>query len=62
MKAERSAILIMASLVISAVAITIYAPENPVAPSHGIAYPEGWQKWAIIAVSHRTDNNTLRVL
>ncbi len=31
-------------------------------PSHGIAYPEGWQNWAVIAVSHRTDNNTLRVI
>lgn len=28
--------------------------------SHGIAYPEGWQNWALIAVSHRTDNNTIR--
>ncbi len=31
-------------------------------PSHGIAYPEGWQNWATIAVSHRTDNNTLRTI
>jgi len=32
------------------------------APSHGIAYPEGWQNWGVVAVSHRTDNNTLRVI
>ncbi len=31
-------------------------------PSHGIAYPEGWQNWATIAVSHRTDNKTLRTI
>ena len=31
-------------------------------PSHGITYPEGWQNWSTIAVSHRTDNNTLRVI
>lgn len=31
-------------------------------PSHGIAYPTGWQNWATIAVSHRTDNNTTRVI
>jgi len=31
-------------------------------PSHGIAYPSGWQQWSTIAVSHRTDNNTLRVI
>jgi hypothetical protein len=30
--------------------------------SNGIAYPEGWQDWSTIAVSHRTDNNTLRVI
>jgi hypothetical protein len=32
------------------------------APSNGIAYPEGWQNWATIAVSHRTDNSTIRVI
>ncbi len=31
-------------------------------PSNGIDYPAGWQNWATIAVSHRTDNNTLRVI
>ena len=31
-------------------------------PSNGIAYPEGWQNWATIGVSHRTDNNTIRVI
>jgi len=31
-------------------------------PSHGIAYPEGWQDWSAIAVSHRIDNHTLRVI
>ena len=30
--------------------------------SHGVTYPEGWQNWSTIAVSHRTDNNTLRVI
>lgn len=37
------------------------ADDTP-GPSHGIAYPEGWQEWSTIAVSHRTDNNTLRVI
>ena len=31
-------------------------------PSHGIEYPDGWQEWATIAVSHRVDNATLRVI
>lgn len=30
--------------------------------SHDIAYPEGWQNWATISVSHRHDNNTSRVI
>ncbi len=38
------------------------AVDQTPAPSHGVAYPEGWQNWATIAVSHRTDNNTLRVI
>ena len=32
------------------------------APSHGVAYPEGWQNWSTIAVSHRTDNKTIRTI
>ncbi len=30
--------------------------------SHGISYPQGWQSWSAIAVSHRTDNDTLRAI
>lgn len=39
-----------------------YAADQTIAPSHGVPYPAGWQNWATIAVSHRTDNNTLRVI
>lgn len=42
--------------------INSYASDKAIAPSHGVAYPHGWQNWATIAVSHRTDNNTLRVV
>jgi len=38
------------------------ASDQIPAPSHGIAYPVGWQSWSTIAVSHRTDNHTLRVV
>jgi hypothetical protein len=38
------------------------ATDKIPASSHGVPYPEGWQNWATIAVSHRTDNNTLRVI
>ena len=40
----------------------VYAAEQTPDPSHGIAYPEGWQYWGTIAVSHRIDNNTIRVI
>ncbi len=29
---------------------------------NGIAYPDGWQGWATIATSYRTDNETIRVI
>ena len=38
------------------------AEDNSGAPSHGISYPVGWKEWATIAVSHRNDNGTLRVI
>lgn len=38
--------------------ITAPAP----AVSHGIAYPKGWQNWAAISVSQRTNNNSLRLI
>lgn len=41
--------------------MTVCHADSP-APSHGIDYPEGWQQWATIAVSHRTDNQTIRVI
>ena len=40
----------------------VYAAEQTPEPSHGIVYPVGWQNWGTIAVSHRIDNNTLRVI
>ena len=39
-----------------------FAAGNQPGRSNGIAYPEGWQHWAVIGVSHRTDNKTLRVI
>jgi len=36
---------------------------DKVAPSpNGIAFPDGYQDWAVISVSHRIDNKTLRVI
>jgi hypothetical protein len=38
------------------------AAEDTPAPSNNISYPTGWQNWAAIAVTHRVDNNTLRII
>jgi len=43
-------------------AVDAQAAEAIPANSHGIAYPEGWQNWATIAVSHRVDNKTIRTI
>jgi hypothetical protein len=29
---------------------------------NGIAYPAGWEHWRVVAVSHRTDNKSLRAI
>ena len=38
------------------------ASDHLPGPSHGISYPAGWQGWATIAMTHRTDNNTVRII
>jgi hypothetical protein len=39
-----------------------FSADSTPAASHGIAYPTGWQNWSTIAVSHRTDNKTIRTI
>ena len=47
---------------VSYVSLVYGADKQLPEPSHGIAYPAGWQNWAAIAVSHRVDNKTLRLI
>lgn len=49
-------------VLVAGIATGSAAADTPPVPSHGIAYPDGWQDWAVLAVSHRTDNKTLRVI
>ena len=49
-------LMVAASIMVLAAANA--AEEAP----NGIAYPEGWQDWAVIATSYRTDNQTIRVI
>lgn len=43
------------------VSFTLAAEKVAPAPN-GIAFPKGYQDWQVISVSHRVDNNTLRVI
>ena len=47
-------------LFIAGIAFALNIPVRP-APN-GITMPEGYKSWNMIASSHRTDNNTLRVI
>jgi hypothetical protein len=48
-------------LVLFNVSFTQKVPQVPPAPNN-IALPEGYKDWRIIAPSHRSDNNTLRII
>lgn len=53
--------LFFISLSVIVLSIVSAVADTP-KPSNAIDYPVGWQKWSTIAVSHRTDNNTIRVI
>lgn len=38
------------------------AGETPLPAPNGIPFPEGYQNWRLIGSSHRTDNNSLRII
>ncbi len=40
----------------------LFAGENTAPSPNGIAFPEAYKDWRLISSSHRTDNNTLRVI
>ena len=41
---------------------SVCAGEKPGPVPNGIELPEGYRDWRVIGSSHRTDNNTLRVI
>ncbi|PCJ84580.1 MAG: cytochrome P460 [Thiotrichaceae bacterium] len=49
-------------MVFMGVSFSLYASNNSGDKSHGISYPTGWKNWSSIAVSHRVDNHTLRLI
>lgn len=61
MKGSRIRLALVALALSQATATTSFAEDVPPAPN-GIEFPHGYQDWRVIAVSHRTDNNTLRAI
>jgi hypothetical protein len=59
MKTKLSLLLIL-FLLVAGMAYTSGIKVKP-APN-GISLPQGYKNWKVIALSHRTDNNTLRVI
>jgi hypothetical protein len=55
--------LFFATLIIIIAAAIAYSYEQTIKPSpNGISIPHGYRDWRVISPSHRTDNNTLRVI
>lgn len=50
-------------LVLLSALLQTQAYADKVKPSpNGIAFPKGYQNWRVISMSHRIDNNTVRVI
>lgn len=54
--------IIIVGLLLLPASSFVYGSDSTPDSSHGIEYPAGWQNWSTIAVSQRTDNNTIRVI
>jgi hypothetical protein len=64
MKHTSTGILLLISGMLSAMLLQeSFAGDSPVAPApNGITMPADYRDWAVVASSHRVDNNTLRVI
>ncbi len=54
----RSTILFLAAVIGAVPASLAEVKPSP----NGIAFPKGYQNWRVISMSHRTDNNTVRII
>jgi hypothetical protein len=55
--------LVVVAVVLVAVAgVGVSAKEEVLPAPNGLVLPDGYKNWRIIASSHRTDNNTLRII
>lgn len=53
---------LLCAVCVAFVALGTFAGDPGKVSPNGIEIPEGYRSWRMIAPSHRTDNNTLRVI
>lgn len=54
---------LLTTTVVLMLSFLVHDPARAADPApNGISYPEGWQDWAVVATSYRTDNQTIRVI
>jgi hypothetical protein len=58
---SRSVVVCVVALGFSLTVAWAAGPSVAPAPN-GITYPAGWEDWRVVAVSHRTDNKSLRAI
>ena len=62
-RASGVALFVVMTFLLTAAAAVADPPKAEVAPApNGIRIPEGYKNWRLLSSSHRTDNNTLRVV
>lgn len=54
--------LTLAAAVLCTALVPGHAQQGTAPAPNGITIPQGYKDWRVIAPSHRTDNNTLRVI
>jgi len=64
MKKKHGVILTVLIILLSTALIGLVMAQKPEVPSapNGITIPDGYKNWRLISSTHRTDNNTLRVI
>lgn len=53
-------LMICSIIIIAGIACAVH--KNPLPAPNGILLPEGYKNWRLISSSHRSDNNTMRVI
>jgi hypothetical protein len=55
-------LVVGAVVIVAAMGVAVSPAADVLTAPNGLVLPEGYKSWRIIASSHRTDNNTLRII